>query len=532
MWSSQNKAFVLVFLILFSWCNLILGQKSGESPTTSSHNSSSLFEGHDSDHILVVIPTQYLDSIPESAKERFLEINDKFAEIDHRRNAALYSSLLSKLPQADREFAQNSPLDMFDLQTYIRYCQPQSGFISYSLDQHYVCVFVITKENCVLRAIRRPLDLHQKIDAFLENLNRSKFGTAQISKEQQHYEDHAHSLYQTLFKPISGWVKNCDRLVISPGQELESIPFEVLLERRGKEGEKYDQLKYLNNRFAISYAYSARTLMLQKIKARDQHWKGWTGFAPFCDNKPNTYLDNDLPRGATLNSLPTLPQSDDELRDIKGILNSSGSKLFMGANATVACFEKLKTCPSILQFITHGNVGSQSVAPFLQMFPDSNSPGQGRLTAPHIASLNIPSKHVVLDACESGKKNPHFSGCKASIADAFAFAGAASTLHSRWEIEDGKSRTLINLYYKGLKKGMSKDVALQKAKKEYLTENNGHLGYWASFSVTGDTTPIYIPDQAYEDEDLPFLLSLLILFLLLGLSRYLKRKSWFRRSSI
>ena len=64
---------------------------------------------------------------------------------------------------------------------------------------------------------------------------------------------------------------------------------------------------------------------------------------------------------------------------------------------------------------------------------------------------------------------------------------------SLWSLADEPTAIIMNHFYQFLKKGLSKDVALQQAKLQYFI----HQGFstrtplnWSSFVIIGDTNPI------------------------------------------
>jgi hypothetical protein len=95
-----------------------------------------------------------------------------------------------------------------------------------------------------------------------------------------------------------------------------------------------------------------------------------------------------------------------------------------------------------------------------------------------------------------------------SLARGFIYAGAPSIVMSLWEVQDESGAKIMKRYYKNLKLGHSKDVALQKAKLEFLQASpdySTHPFYWSAFIVTGDT-------QALVTNKQPMVYSTLVAF--------------------
>src|SRR5690606_32106177 len=110
-----------------------------------------------------------------------------------------------------------------------------------------------------------------------------------------------------------------------------------------------------------------------------------------------------------------------------------------------------------------------------------------------IYNSNLASNLAILTACETGKPTYQAGEGMISLAHAFNYAGSESILTSLWKIDEESSAKIINLFYRNIKKGWSKDIALQKAKLEYIATAEGrtvHPQYWAGLVLIGDASPI------------------------------------------
>jgi len=82
-----------------------------------------------------------------------------------------------------------------------------------------------------------------------------------------------------------------------------------------------------------------------------------------------------------------------------------------------------------------------------------------------------------------------------SLAHAFNYAGSESILTSLWKIDELSSAKIIESFYNNISEDMAKDIALQKAKLDYLDAADGRSidpTYWAGLFLIGDTSPIDI----------------------------------------
>ena len=67
---------------------------------------------------------------------------------------------------------------------------------------------------------------------------------------------------------------------------------------------------------------------------------------------------------------------------------------------------------------------------------------------------------------------------------------------SLWKVNDKATSKLMDYFYKYLAKGLPKDLALQKAKLEYISiagDHGAHPSNWAAFISLGNNQPIQLP---------------------------------------
>ncbi len=77
---------------------------------------------------------------------------------------------------------------------------------------------------------------------------------------------------------------------------------------------------------------------------------------------------------------------------------------------------------------------------------------------------------------------------------AFRAAGCSSVLASLWKVDDAATAKLMEGFYRGLRVGLPKDVALRTAELALQRDPMAsHPFFWASFQLSGDTSPLKIP---------------------------------------
>ena len=97
---------------------------------------------------------------------------------------------------------------------------------------------------------------------------------------------------------------------------------------------------------------------------------------------------------------------------------------------------------------------------------------------------------IVLTACETGAGKQMKGEGVFSLARGFAAAGIPSTVTTLWEIDEKATYQLTELFYKYLQEGNPGDVAIQKAKLEFIASNDVEYAlpyYWAPTILIGQT---------------------------------------------
>src|SRR5690606_11779495 len=100
---------------------------------------------------------------------------------------------------------------------------------------------------------------------------------------------------------------------------------------------------------------------------------------------------------------------------------------------------------------------------------------------------------IVLSACKTGiGKNIRGEGVF-SLARGFAAAGISSSVTTLWQIDNQPTYKLTELFFENVSQGLPLDEALQKAKLDFLDNNDITYAlpyYWAANILIGNTNKI------------------------------------------
>lgn len=289
--------------------------------------------------------------------------------------------------------------------------------------------------------------------SYLSNLS-------QLNRKFANYIETAHHLYDLIFRDN---LIPPGRIIISPDGQY--FPFESLITTASSPP------VYFLNDHAVSYTYSARYL-LNDFAVNTSHATGnFLGVAPI-------QYDSSF-------SLPSLQGSDLSLSKISPYF--SETKNLLNDQATKNNFLEQYSKYAIIQLYTHASDSSRNQEPVIY-FTDS------ALYLSELIAENKPfTRLIVLSACETGNGKLYQGEGVFSFNRGFASIGIPSSVSNLWAVDNQSTYQITELFYKYLSAGMPVDIALQKAKLEFMlhaSKGNRLPYYWAASIVVGKTDPI------------------------------------------
>jgi CHAT domain-containing protein len=254
------------------------------------------------------------------------------------------------------------------------------------------------------------------------------------------------------------------RIIIS--EDGRYFPFEALVTDTGSPAPVY----FLSDH-AVSYAYSARYLLNRFASNSTAVSGNLIGIAPV--------------QYGSGSGLGALVGSDHSLRQIASCFNYTDE--LVAAAASKNSFLRAFSGYRIIQLYTHASDSSSNGEPAIY-FSDS------ALYLSDLISEKKPATRLaVLSACETGNGRLYQGEGVFSFSRGFAALGIPSSIANLWDVDNLSTYKLTEAFYQYLAKGMPIDIALQKAKMEFVhsASRGQSLPYfWAAPILVGKTEPI------------------------------------------
>ena len=397
---------------------------------------------------------------------------------DYESNYPAYFKMKYEVPEITVEKIQDELLN--EQQTLLEYFMGEKN--------HYV--FAINKDTFLMKRLAEGEPLQQLV----KNYHRLLATFPQLLLEGDAQIDSLNRLglrlYQYLLAPVKAICKK--ELIIIPDGELAYLPFETLIQSRGKSRGDFAETDWLLKEYAISYCNSAALL----IELREEDKEKETN-SRILTVSPS-FGEGEMPLALRSAALGPLTHNVKEAADINQLF---GGTCLSGKFATADSFKLLAPQYQFLHLATHAVANDQAGDfSFLAFAPSEDSTQASELYAKDIYNLQLDAEMVVLSACETGVGELKRGEGMISLARAFTYAGAKSILNSIWQVNDKKTADLMNRFYHHLAKGEQKHIALQKAKLEMLESGVGqssHPFYWAAFKAYGNMKPVEVNEKGW-----------------------------------
>ncbi len=447
----------------------------------------------------------YLAALEDRALREGKEGEDDDDIFDLRQELDQFSSFLeNSYPRYFQLKYNNEPIDVSMVQDKI--LDDATALVEYFVGVEKVYVFVITKDQFFMdERIKGASDIEQIVK--LRGLLKNRPGDESPETEYSNFTKSSRAVYTAFVQDaIDKLPESIKTLIIIPDDQINYIPFEVLLveDPNGESSYSLNAQSYLFEKYAVNYNYSA-TLLNKVISKETSNFKAnFIGYAPTF-SAPGTSGT----RSSMNFELSSLKCNMDEVNDIESMI---GGAKRISDKATKDNFLKEVNDYKIVHLATHAFVNpndSKLNRIFLQ---------DDFLSDVNLYNLELNTELAVLSACNTGSGELLKGEGVMNLARGFINAGCSSTLMSMWSVDDCTTADLMLLFYKGIKNGLQKDEALQKAKIEYLETANKtklHPYYWAAFIPFGDMEAMDLTSNWFSNPIVPIglIIGLFVVFL-------------------
>lgn len=388
--------------------------------------------------------------------------------------------------------------------------------LSYYVDENETYLFAVI--GTTLKVLSLPVGkkiLNEEVNLLRDEVSRKKLGNpAQRGKK----------LYDILIRPTQTLINQAKRILICPDGPLHTLPFAALVSqtkprlrhlieekplhtivsmtvyaetrRHGNTGNQADSARRLRR-------YTGTQRRIEKVLA--------VGDALFTEDNGQTSLRNQAQpasaseeeraiedpeverlrkRGANFGRLKYARTEIEEI----GRLFGSSAAIRLGEKATETTVRQQSKDAEIVHFAVHGwlddqiGLNSALVLTNPELFGKNITKNDnGLLQAWEIfEQLKLNADLVVLSACDTGLGTELEGEGLIGMTRAFQYAGAKSIIVSLWEVNDESTAVLMSAFYRELRRGTTKDVALQRATAAVRRNPKWrHPYYWSPFVLVG-----------------------------------------------
>lgn len=413
------------------------------------------------------------------------------------------------------------PIQIEDLQQ--DFLRPGEAMLVYHVMEDQTCLWTISKTHFSGAAIDVGRDeLNQKIGSFRKHALRlaqqdQRGSVIRLKQKEDADIQEIPDLHDLLFPAnLQHRISRAQNLYIVPTGPLYLLPFEAL---------KTKNDHYLIEKQGVSYLSSASLLgILRQSQARRDKKAPYPLLAfanPVYKDAPSVpqtshanpagsrdarsgklpELRNEILRSAMQGNFIELPETEDEAKEIRDILNapSASDPLQLRQKASrnnVLDFNAAGRLDDYryLVFACHGVIpDSTSIVkqPALVLsHPDPATNGDGFLTMSDVFALKMNADLATLSACNTGRGESVPSEGVMGLTRAFMYAGAPAVTVTLWSINSLAAKELNVGLFKHLKTGKGRMRALRQIKLAMIDGEHGqtwrHPYYWAPLVMFGD----------------------------------------------
>ncbi|MCP4123075.1 MAG: CHAT domain-containing protein [Bacteroidetes bacterium] len=369
-----------------------------------------------------------------------------------------------------------------------------------------IYIFGIGPDRDYFQQVRIPSGFRDRTLSFLKSISDRAYIFDRNRDAWPVYFQQGQELYELLLKDALTELGAEDgELLIIPDDVLNLIPFATLL--TGPANDFYTA-PYLLRQYAVSYDYSAKSLLRNYRQSDKRETYTACGFAP-------TYVNN--PDWGELNF------NSKELTALTS--NFNDVRIFDREAASRPAFEAVCGECDILHISGHGSLDEkETLKNHLVFYREEGTSVSEMLTVSRIHLQDLPARLTVLSSCNSAMGDLRSNEGLVSVSNAFSYAGSRSVMASLWLLNDKQAHIMMKSFYGLIKEGRTTAEALSESQLAVIKSSpvNSHPYFWGNLMLIGNTDPLF-----YKTESAWYLRLAggVLLLLLLGWLTVRKRKS-------
>lgn len=352
--------------------------------------------------------------------------------------------------------------------------------ISYYMKGDDWFIFALSRESLQGMRLKNDIPLEIVVSNYLQRMSTAPMRTGpEREKQALLWTGTSQQLFNWVLAPVLQRTAPTPRIVIIPDGPLRGVPFEALLMDTPAFATQFKSHAYLGRRYGLSYAFSANLFCALSQQSPRSRFAGKYLLTVAPGFSPDQHPDE-------------LPSS---LEESKAIRKLFGGRQLKGTEATLGNFLGLAPDYRVLHLSTPARSTPFDTSFIAFSEPDSGVQS-GVLYAADIYGIALSADLFVLSRQETVPKTFGQTKAPDPLASGLWYAGAKSLAASSWKVDDPRFSWVVQQFFLYIRGGLPKDLALQRAKQDYLNQNanlDAHPYYWAGMILSGNMAPLPDP---------------------------------------
>jgi CHAT domain-containing protein len=351
---------------------------------------------------------------------------------------------LSLLQETDKEFSSVQEAFSVDLESLRSSLPSDTTLLEYYVAKGTVFALVIDRETIQVVPATLATTVGDVWRGMAAELSRATAPSAKCHRSATSM-NYLETLYRELVEPVQEMIRG-NRLLVVPHGSLFYLPFHAF--RVGG--------KFLSDLYAVSYAPSATTYYLTRVR------------------------DSAKAQGGAVVFLPSDP--DDGMAALAECIRSNvpGALVFAGQEANEDRLRERRSRSRIVHLLTRGQLrGDNPMFSTIQL-------GTNSVHFFDLYQLKLDADLVAISGCSPSLEAEAKGNEIVGLVRGLLYSGARSVLTTLWEVDPNTWMSFAEVFYPLLVKGNSPETALQAALVS-LRETQVDPRYWAPFALFGDT---------------------------------------------